>query len=109
MSSTDNLPYKLLIFDWDGTLMDSEARIVNCLRLASEARGFAPRSDEELKNVIGLGLREALKQLFPEEEDHHIEDMADIYRHQYLHENETPSELFPGVTELLEDLESKGH
>ena len=107
--SKNTLRYKLLIFDWDGTLMDSESRIVNCLRAACTEKGFPSRSDDELKNVIGLGLREALKQLFPEEGDHIIEELADIYRDQYLYRNQTPSELFPGVNQLLEDLETKGH
>ncbi len=109
MNSPDNLPYKLLIFDWDGTLMDSEARIVNCLRAAIEEAGHEDRSNDQLKNIIGLGLREALQQLFPEKEQTHIEQMADYYRRHYLETNDTPSELFEGAAELLEDLEQQGY
>ena len=89
--------------------MDSQARIVNCLRAASIDKGFEAKSDDELKNVIGLGLREALRRLFPDQSDEVIESLADSYRNHYLHHNKTPSELFPGVTELLHDLENKGH
>jgi len=109
MNNAINLPYKLIIFDWDGTLMDSETRIVNCLRTACTEVGFAPLSDFELKDVIGLGLREALKKLHPNENDELIEEMASIYRHSYLNTDKTPSELFPGVEMLLRDLEIQGY
>ena len=108
MSNT-TLPYRLLIFDWDGTLMDSEARIVNCLRASCLSHGYADRSDEDFKNVIGLGLREALRQLHPGETDARIETLADAYRQHYLVSDDTPSELFPGVAELLGDLEDQGY
>lgn len=103
------LPYKLLIFDWDGTLMDSEARIVNCLRAACVEHGFAAQPDEQLKDVIGLGLKEALMKLHPDVNDSVIEKMADTYRYEYLETNETHSELFPGVEELLSQLENQGY
>ncbi len=109
MTNTINLPYKLIIFDWDGTLMDSETRIVNCLRTACIEAGFESRSDFELKDVIGLGLREALKKLHPDENDEMIETMASTYRHAYLNTDETPSELFPGVEALLDDLKTQGY
>ena len=104
-----HLPYKLLIFDWDGTLMDSVARIVDCLRIAGTEVGFEPRADHELRDVIGLGLQEALMALYPDEPETMIGKMADIYRHQYLETNNTPSELFNGAAELLEDLENQGY
>ncbi|MDH5766449.1 MAG: HAD-IA family hydrolase [Gammaproteobacteria bacterium] len=103
------LPYQLLIFDWDGTLMDSEARIVDCLSAACLDHGFTPPPNEQLKDVIGLGLREALKKLHPEENETVIEKLADSYRQQYLESNQTHSELFPGVKELLEVLEQQGY
>jgi len=107
---SNNLPYKLLIFDWDGTLMDSVARIVNCLRIASaEVIGHEQRSDHELKDVIGLGLREALMQLHPRSSDQQIEQMSAAYRYQYMEVNPTESVLFDGAEKLLETLEQQGY
>ena len=103
------LPYKLLIFDWDGTLMDSETRIVNCLRAACVENGFAAQSDEKLKDVIGLGLKEALMKLQPDENVTVIEKLANTYRQEYLLTNETHSALFPGVENLLTELEEQGY
>lgn len=104
------LPYKLLIFDWDGTLMDSVARIVDCLRKASEeVFGEELRHKDELKDVIGLGLREALMQLHPNATDLQIEKMSTAYRYQYLEVNQTHSVLFQGVEALLNNLEQQGY
>ncbi len=103
-------PYQLLIFDWDGTLMDSVARIVDCLRKAAEqVLGAEPRSDHELKDVIGLGLREALTQLHPKADRQQIEDMSTAYRYQYMDVNKTSSVLFDGSESLLEKLEQQGY
>lgn len=104
------LPYQCLIFDWDGTLMDSEARIVDCLRKASvHVYGDEPRSHDELKDVIGLGLREALKQLHPACNENQLQRMADHYRYEYMEINTTHSILFDGVEELLNRLEQQGY
>ena len=56
---------RLIVFDWDGTLMDSEAQIVSCLRAVIHDLSLDPLDDETLRNVIGLGLREAIDTLVP--------------------------------------------
>jgi len=104
------LPYKLLIFDWDGTIMDSVARIVDCLRISSEqVLGDENRSDHELKDVIGLGLREAIQQLHPVASEQQILDMSNAYRHQYMEVNKTSSALFEDAEKTLETLEKQGY
>ena len=60
---------QLLVFDWDGTLMDSQAKIVSCFRTAIEEMGMEKRSHEQLSNVIGLGFREALLMLYQDDGD----------------------------------------
>lgn len=109
MSTAMNLPWQALIFDWDGTLMDSEARIVNCLREACLHHGFADQTDYAYKNVIGLGLREALRALQPDQTSEIIEELANEYRLRYMVTNTTPSELFAGVPEILQTLEAAGY
>ncbi len=105
-----SLPYQLLIFDWDGTLMDSEARIVNCLRKASEmVFGEETRHHDELKDVIGLGLNEALRQLHPGCNEQQLQQMAEHYRYEYMEINTTHSVLFEGVESLLGRLEQQGY
>lgn len=96
--------YQLLIFDWDGTLMDSEARIVACARAAAEDIDIEIPSRASVRNIIGLGLNEAFSELFPDYGDQTMIDFVDRYRHHFLHVDETPSMLFDGVEELLDQL-----
>ncbi len=100
---------QLIVFDWDGTLMDSEARIVACLRAAIEETGLSHRSEAALRNIIGLGLREALVTLYPEGTDQQHDALVTHYRHHFLDRNETPSPLFEGAERLIRELHEQGH
>ena len=100
--------FNLLVFDWDGTLMDSEARIVACIKAAIEDLGLASRDTEAVRNIIGLGLREAIDTLFPGADEALHRDMTACYRHHFLEANTTPSTLFPGAAEMLQRLHRQG-
>ena len=100
---------KLIVFDWDGTLMDSEAKIVTCMHSAINDLGMQQRSDDEVRHIIGLGLREALTQLYPEGTDSEYESLVERYRHYFLHADETASPLFEGSRELIESLSQTEH
>lgn len=95
---------KLIVFDWDGTLMDSEARIVGSLRRSISDVGLATREDADLRNIIGLGLREALQKLYPELSEVDYEALTDRYRYHFLGNQGEVSKLFAGARELVEDL-----
>ena len=101
--------YELIVFDWDGTLIDSEARIVNCMRAAIADLQLPSRSHEQMSNVIGLGLREALATLYPEGNHEVHQQLVERYREHFLVKDKTPSELFAGVETLLGELRTRGH
>ncbi len=101
--------FQLLIFDWDGTLMDSEARIVACMRAAVEDLGLAPLAHAQMSNVIGLGLQEAIDMLFPGADAAFASEFVERYRHHFLGQDTTPSALFPGAYETLESLHEAGY
>jgi len=101
--------YRVLVFDWDGTLMDSQARIVACFQAAADDVGVAVPAPAQAKDVIGLGLREAAERLFPGLDPLRVTAVIDRYRHHFLGEHPTPSELFPGVVETLEGLADAGY
>jgi len=103
-----SLNYSLLVFDWDGTLMDSESHIVACLQSAIDAMGLEPLPSRSLSNVIGLGLHEAIAQLYPEAEASTIANFINHYRNHFLSEQQ-PTRLFPGTKTLLEELHSRGY
>lgn len=100
--------YKLLIFDWDGTIIDSAARIVSSMQAAAKDCGFKVPSDDEVRNIIGLGIPEALRILVPGITDEGIEQMRQRYGHYYLGEDATPTPLFNGAQKTLESMKSKG-
>ncbi|VAX09762.1 Similar to phosphoglycolate phosphatase, clustered with ribosomal large subunit pseudouridine synthase C [hydrothermal vent metagenome] len=101
--------FKLLVFDWDGTLMDSEARIVNCMRAAITELELALPDDGSISNIIGLGLKEAICMLIPGADDQLVKDITKAYRQHYLFECSTPTPLFEGAEEALLTLESQGY
>lgn len=89
--------------------MDSEARIVDCLRGAITDLELEHRDDDALKNIIGLGLREAIDTLYPGSDQQLHTDLVDRYRYHFLTANPTPSELFDGARELLEELSRRDY
>lgn len=102
-------PYSILIFDWDGTLMDSEAHITQCIRNAIAIVGVEPRTDAEIRHIIGLGLEEAIRHLYPQEVHSVIRDIADEYRQEFLIRSKQGSELFTGARETLYALAEQGY
>ena len=75
---------KLIVFDWDGTLMDSAAHIVASLQNAIVELSLEPRTDDEVKNIIGLGLREALLVLYPQATDTVLTALVERYRQHFF-------------------------
>jgi len=101
--------YSLLVFDWDGTLLDSQAQIVNCMQSAISELDLEPRSNDQIVNVIGLGLEKAVAQLYPAIEMALVTKTAQTYREYYLFKDKTPSPLFEGTTEALNTLRETGY
>ena len=102
-------PYSLLVFDWDGTLMDSAAHITQCMRNAIAMTGAEPRTDVEIRHIIGLGLDEAIQHLYPAEPPSRIRTIADEYRQEFLVRTKHGSELFIGASETLHALAAQGY
>lgn len=88
--------------------MDSEARIVACLRAAIEDLSLPARDQDALSNIIGLGLREAVDTLYPGATDDLHRELTDRYRYHFLTADPTPSELFAGAAEVVERLSEAG-
>jgi len=101
--------FELLVFDWDGTLMDSEARIVACLQGAIADLELPARDVAALRNIIGLGLAEAIETLFPGSDAATRQAVVERYRHHFLVADPTPSALFEGAAEVLHGLAAQGY
>lgn len=100
--------FDLIVFDWDGTLMDSTAHITRCIQSACRDLGLPVPDDEAASFVIGLGLRDALQIAAPTLDPHDYAQLAERYRFHFL-TRPVPTELFAGALELLAELRERGH
>jgi phosphoglycolate phosphatase len=100
--------FELIVFDWDGTLMDSAGAIVACIQAAARDLGLEPPSEERARHVIGLGLGEALRHALPELEDKRHHELAERYRYHYLAQDHELT-LFEGADEMVRALGEAGH
>jgi len=101
--------YDLVVFDWDGTLMDSEAKIVRCMTAAALDAGIPDPGAQAIRRIIGLGLGEAIETLLPAVDAVHRRLVVERYREHFLHRDRTESALFPGVADGLEALTRAGY
>lgn len=98
--------YKLIIFDWDGTVMDSVAKIVNCISSSAVALNVIPPSDIAIKNIIGMSLEKAIAVLFPAQIAQH-QALITGYKKQYQIDT-TPTPVFANVANVLNALKHSG-
>jgi phosphoglycolate phosphatase len=104
------LDYRLLVFDWDGTLADSIERIVISMQVAASACQLPVLDAPIIKGIIGLGLPEAIASLYPTLTDHlAIARFRRHYSEHYLSLETEPSPLFPGVVEALNGFREQGY
>jgi phosphoglycolate phosphatase len=101
-------PYEILVFDWDGTLMDSEHRIVTCMQLAAADAGLPVPDDAAARNIIGLGMAEAVGALFPGLGHGDVERVIEAYREHWLGDRIPASRLFPGAERVIRDFHARG-
>lgn len=102
-----NKRFDLLIFDWDGTLMDSTAAIAESIRLACADLALRVPSTGEASHIIGLGLAEALHALLPDLSPADYPRLVERYRHHFLGQDHRLP-LFDGVSETLQALRAAG-
>lgn len=100
--------FDLIVFDWDGTLLDSAAAIVHAIQHACDDLGVAPPDDATARSVIGLGLIDALARAVPDLPSSRHQELAGRYRYHYLARDHELT-LFDGVPELLDELRGRGH
>ncbi|HUJ01153.1 MAG TPA: HAD-IA family hydrolase [Usitatibacter sp.] len=99
--------YDLVVFDWDGTLMDSTRLIASCLQEACREVGAPIPSDSDALFVIGLNMADTFRRVAPDLDAEAQRRLAERYRHHFLsREHEAP--LYEGVREMLEELHARG-
>ena len=102
------MKYELVVFDWDGTLLDSAGAIVQAIQASSRDLGLPVPDDTRARHVIGLGLGDALRHAVPELTPERYPEMIERYRFHYL-SGDHELMLFAGVPEMLVNLKAAGH
>ena len=97
------MKYRLIVFDWDGTIIDSAATIAECIRESARDMGLPVPTVEQASHVIGLGLHDSLRMAVPELQSEQYPQFVANYRRHFLAREDAMS-LFSGMKELLIDL-----
>lgn len=108
-SSAEAPATRLVVFDLDGTLVDSRATIVSTMQAAFRARGRPAPEEADICAIIGLNLEAAVAALLPSDVDQaDIIDLSVCYRQEFIRHRKSEAfqeRLFPGIRSLLEDLD----
>jgi phosphoglycolate phosphatase len=101
--------YDLIIFDWDGTLINSIDWIADCLQQAGELCGIGAPERQAAKDVIGLSIDKAMQALFPTADDQKVAVLVQHYSTAYFSKPIRPDDLFAGVYDMLVQLKDDGY
>jgi phosphoglycolate phosphatase len=99
--------FRLLAFDWDGTLADSTALIACAIQQACLDVGVPVPDEMDALHVIGLGHRDALRHVAPTLAADRHDQYFERYRDHYL-AGDAAIPLFAGVREMLDELDDRG-
>jgi phosphoglycolate phosphatase len=100
--------FDLIVFDWDGTLMDSTSAIVKCIQAAARDLGLPIPRDDDASHVIGLGLHEAMQAVMPNIDPLFYPRMVERYRFHFLSKHHELT-MFDGVRDMLAELSQDGY
>jgi len=103
------MKYKAIIFDWDGTLMDSIDKIVASMQAAAKDCQLPTPTVDAIRNIIGLRLDKVMATLFPEESHERQASIVEAYRFQYRHLSQYETPFYPGIKSWLSDLKEQGY
>lgn len=95
---------RAVIFDWDGTLIDSVEHIAGSLHQAATELGFPEREYEAYRDIIGLGMVEALQKLYPGLPEQEMNRIRESYARYFFAKETTPQHVFEGMDQVLVDL-----
>lgn len=101
--------FDLIIFDWDGTLVDSIDWIVHCIQQAATRYGCPVPEPQATKDIIGLSIENAIAQLFPEVDPEIRQKVAADYGKTFFSRQISRDDLFPGVYDMLEQFRRDGY
>lgn len=97
-----------ILFDLDGTLIDSRVGIEHSLRLVLQERNADPGDDHDFTWCIGLSLWKIFEHYLPQKDLHSLEAAVARYRHIYRDGPMFEFDIYPGVIDMLRELKTSG-
>ncbi|MDA1342839.1 MAG: HAD-IA family hydrolase [Proteobacteria bacterium] len=101
--------FDLIVFDWDGTLINTIDWIAHCLQVAGEEFGFIKPEAQAAKDVIGLCIDSAVATLYPEADAVAQKNIIQHYGTTYSSKQLSQDDFFPGVHGMLVQLKANGY
>ncbi|MGF6147445.1 Pyrophosphatase ppaX [Kingella potus] len=99
---------KLIIFDWDGTLADTAAPLIDTLRETFYECGLPKPEPERIRNLAGYSLVRIVRTLAPHAGEHKQEEIIEVYAAASLHPRHCGTQLFPDALPVLDTLQAQG-
>ncbi len=101
--------FDLIVFDWDGTLINTIDWIVHCLQKAGEEFSCLIPEPQAAKDVIGLCINNAVATLFPDSNKETQKNIVASYSQAYSSKKLSREDFFPGVYDMLVNLKESGY
>jgi len=108
----ESTPLRLVIFDLDGTLVDSQRPILAAMRRSFAAMGWPGPPDPEVLGIVGLSLPEAMRTLAPRAAPDEIDGLVTLYKQSYAavsREADAEAPLYPGARAAIDRLAEAGY
>jgi phosphoglycolate phosphatase len=102
------MKFKVVIFDWDGTLVDSVEHIAESLHQAAGALGFPVLERQAYRDIIGLGMIEALERLYPGISSEERVAIRESYAQYFFSKKTMPQNVFAGMADVVADIRRAG-
>ncbi|WP_243439102.1 HAD family hydrolase [Fundidesulfovibrio soli] len=102
------MPVRAVVFDLDGTLIDSLEDLADASNTALQGMGLPAHPVESYKFFVGDGMRTLMQRALPQEAQHRLDEAVEAMRREYDRNWKDKSRPYPGIPELLDALTAKG-
>ena len=100
--------YRLYLFDFDYTLVNSESAILNCFHITLDKTGWPQRADEDIRRTIGLPMMDAIKEVIQSQDEDAARAFLEIYKHEADQYMTAGTHFFPHTIAVLRALREAG-